>query len=33
MLFYDDFIKKLNGTNVVLKDRYKYGLNFTKKIV
>ncbi len=33
MLFYDDFIKKLNNTNVVLKDRYKYGLNFTKKIV
>lgn len=33
MLFYDDFIKKLNNTNLVLKDKYKYGLNFTKKIV
>ena len=33
MLFYDDFIKKLNNTNIVLKDRYKYGLNYTKKAV
>ncbi|MEI6856821.1 hypothetical protein [Psychrilyobacter sp.] len=33
MLFYDDFIKKLNTTDVVLKDKYKYGLNFIKKLV
>ena len=33
MLFYDDFIKKLNNTNVVLKDHYKYGLNLAKKLV
>lgn len=33
MLFYDDFIKKLDNTNIKLKDKYKFGLNFTKKIV
>ena len=33
MLFYDDFIKKLNNTTVTLKNKYSYGLNFTKKIV
>ncbi|RUA08086.1 MAG: hypothetical protein DSY38_02110 [Fusobacteria bacterium] len=33
MLFYDDFIKKLNDTTITLKNKYSYGLNFTKKIV
>ncbi len=33
MLFYDDFIKKLNNTTVTLKNKYSYGLNFTKIIV
>jgi hypothetical protein len=33
MLFYDDFIKKLNDTTVTLKNKYSYGLNFTKIIV
>ena len=33
MLFYDDFIKKIENTNITLRDKYNYGLNFTKKIV
>ncbi|MCK5780468.1 MAG: hypothetical protein KAH04_05575 [Psychrilyobacter sp.] len=33
MLFYDDFIKKINSTNIILKENYTYGLNFTKRIV
>jgi len=33
MLFYDDFIKKVNSTNINLKENYTYGLNFTKRIV
>jgi hypothetical protein len=33
MLFYDDFIKKLNTTTVTLKEKYNYGLNFMKRLV